>query len=418
MSGSSNLAPSSYVGPQGPLEWALCRHLIHLMIASKRIAIARGVDDGCVSEAEFILAPPRLWTLVRILIAPNLWVGESYAAGSWYLRKGSLTEFLDVIQREAPRAFQRYYEFTAALRGFRYYRGQYLLNVQYTRKVRQHYEVDATIYEMILDREMVYTCGFFETADQDLDVAQQNKLAVAIARLELPEGSAKVLDIGCGWGATARAIVRSHEHAEVCGLSISEGQIEWARERDCSVLSANQLRRIDYRAEDYVNHNVTQSYDAAIVIGMIEHVGLGGYETFFRRLYGFLKFGGTAVIHTIAAPTPGKPANPWIDKKIFTGGHAPSVSELVRAIERQPFQITGLYIYRSANYRRTIECWIHNFISNEPLLTRYMLRQGAAESEVEQFIRTWLFYLSGVRNMFSDGNRRSYQVVQVCIRKK
>lgn len=418
MSGLSNVAPSNYVGPQGPIERALCRRLYRLAIKSRRIAVAIDTEDKSVVEAEFILAPPRLWTFLRILVAPNLWVGQSYTAGSWYLKRGRLAEFLEIIRKEAPAPFRRYYEFMAALRGFRYYLSQYLLNVHYTRKVRRHYEVDANIYKLILDQEMIYTCAFFENAEKSLDAAQQRKLATSIARLELPKRSVRVLDIGCGWGATARAIVRSRENSEVCGLSLSEGQIEWARERDCAVLSPDQRRRIEYRVEDYVDHRGTELYDAVIVIGMIEHVGLGGYETFFHSLQSFLRPGGTAVIHTIASPMPSKPTNRWIDKYIFKGGYAPSVSELVRAIEREPFQITGLHLHGPNNYRRTIECWLDNFTTNETQIARYLYLEGHSERYVERFLRTWFFYLSGVRNMFSDGDPRSHQVVQACIRKK
>lgn len=387
------------------------------MIASKKISV---VIDGDTSpdDAEFILAPPGLWITIRILFAPNLWVGESFVDGSWYLQKGSLTEFLDVIRKEAPPLFRRYYEFAAALRGLRFYFSQYLFSGYYTRKVRQHYEVDSKIYEMILNSEMVYTCGFFEKTDQSLETAQQDKLAVAIARLELPQGPTRILDIGCGWGATARAIVRAHRNAEVCGLSISEGQIEWARKRDASVLATEQQRRIEYRVEDYVDHKRAGLYDAVVVIGMIEHVGLGGYETFFRALYDFLKRDGTAVIHTIVSPTPADPTNRWIDRYIFVGGYAPAVSELVRAIESQPFQVIGLYLHRPANYRRTIECWLDNFTSNEAAIKHRLEAEGEAEEEIDRFFRTWLFYLSGVRNMFSDADPRSHQVLQACIRKK
>jgi cyclopropane-fatty-acyl-phospholipid synthase len=280
-------APSNYVEPRGRLERALCRRLCRAMISSERIAVAIDSDDKAVAKAEFVLVPPRLWTLVRIFVTPTFWVGESYVTGSWYLRKGRLTDFLDVIRSEAPPVFRCYYEFVAGLRGVRHYLAQYLLNTHYTRKVRRHYEVDSKIYEMILDREMVYTCAFFEQASQSLDDAQQHKLAVAISRLQLSQGPVSVLDIGCGWGATARALVQSHPRAQVCGLSISKGQIAWAKNRDLAVLPSDQLCRIEYRVEDYVDHRETESYDAVVVIGMIEHVGLGGYDTFFRRVYDF-----------------------------------------------------------------------------------------------------------------------------------
>jgi cyclopropane-fatty-acyl-phospholipid synthase len=153
------------------------------------------------------------------------------------------------------------------------------------------------------------------------------------------------------------------------------------------------------------------------VIGMIEHVGLGGYDTFFDRVYKFLKPGGTALVHTIVSPMAADPTNRWIDRHIFTGGYSPSVSELVRAIERYPFRIAGLYLYRPRHYRRTIACWLENFKSNVGDLSHYLEQLGESEARADKFIRTWLFYLSGVRNMFSEDDPRSHQVIQVAIKK-
>jgi cyclopropane-fatty-acyl-phospholipid synthase len=418
MGRSFHLAPDNYVSPKNPIDRWLSEHICRLMISNARTAIATDSGNQNRNNAEFVLAPPRWWTALKMLIAPNLWVGESYAAGSWYLKKGSLTDFLEVTRAEAPPAFRNYFEFTAALRGFRYYLSQYILNKWYTRKVRKHYEIDSTIYEAILDNEMIYTCAFFDNAAQDLESAQQAKLSLAISRLGLPSGPAKVLDIGCGWGATARAIVRQNPNAEVCGLSISRSQIDWATARDSATLTMDQQRRIKYRVEDYVDHGAERAYDAIIVIGMIEHVGLGGYPTFFRNVHSFLKPGGTGVIHTIVSPTPAEPGNRWIDKHIFTGGYAPSISELVKAIEVQRFQITALHLHRPENYRRTIQCWLENFVANENIIAHHLRSEGESEPEIVRFIRIWHFYLSAVRNMFSDTNLRSHQVVQACIKKR
>jgi cyclopropane-fatty-acyl-phospholipid synthase len=402
------------------IEILICKLLLKVMIRSPRVRIAFNRDvDGSNGDAgfDFVLLPPRLWTTIKIMALPNLWVGESFIAGAWYLRKGDLSDFLETIRKDAPEGFERYYQFTAALRGLRYYLGQYLLNRYYTRKVKRHYDVDSRIYEMILDPEMLYTCAFFEDGNETLQAAQGKKLAAAISRMILAEGPAKVLDIGCGWGAMARAVVRRYPHAEVCGLSISKNQIDWAAKRDSQVLAADQLCRVEYRLEDYADHQRTNFYDGVSVIGMIEHVGLTGYDTFFGCVFRFLKPGGTALVHTIVSPTPANPTNRWIDRHIFTGGHTPSVSELTRAIERHPFQIEGLYIYRPRHYRRTIECWLQNFRSNVSCVSNYLRTLGESEAKIDKFIRIWLFYLSGVRNMFSEDDPRSHQIVQLSITK-
>jgi cyclopropane-fatty-acyl-phospholipid synthase len=198
---------------------------------------------------------------------------------------------------------------------------------------------------------MLYTCAFFADGATSLASAQQNKIATTIDRMSLLPGAKRVLDIGCGWGAMARALTRRYSDVEVCGLSISAGQIDWAKKKDREVLSVDQAHRIEYQLEDYVHHDGRGRYDGITVVGMIEHVGLGGYAEFFRKLHEFLKPGGSAVVHTIVSPLPAVPTNSWIDRHIFTGGYAPSISELVASVEQLPFHIVGIHVALPSHHR-------------------------------------------------------------------
>ncbi len=390
------------------------------MIRDRRIAIDFGqADPECArsDDAQFIVAPPPLWRSLRILLRPNFWTGETFINGDWYLKKGDLAEFLRIIRKQAPRLFAAYYEYLSSFRGLSYYLGQYTLNRYFTRKARKHYDIDALIYEMILDDEMFYTCAFFDDQHPTLAEAQQNKIATAIARMDLPVESPRVLDIGCGWGATERALVRRHPSAEICGLSISASQIEWAVQKDVRSLTPLQAARIEYRLQDYEHHERAGYYDSICVIGMIEHVGLGGYRAFFSQIERLLRPGGTALIHTIVCPVSASPTNRWIDKYIFTGGYAPSVAELVSAIESQPLRVSNIHLHGPANYRRTIEAWIRNLAANADRMRAYLKANNLSDGEAEKIMLTWQFYLSGVRNMFDEDEPRTHQVAQVCIKK-
>jgi cyclopropane-fatty-acyl-phospholipid synthase len=118
-------------------------------------------------------------------------------------------------------------------------------------------------------------------------------------------------------------------------LSISKNQLAWSKKRDGECLLPAQARRIEYRLEDYVDHERTNHYDAISVIGMIEHVGLGGYPELFSTIHRLLKPGAKALIHTIVSPLASVPSNRWIEKHIFSGGYAPSISELTREQRRR-----------------------------------------------------------------------------------
>ena len=65
--------------------------------------------------------------------------------------------------------------------------------------MRYHYDVSNDFYELWLDARMVYSCGYFETPETDLDTAQLRKLDYVCRKLRLKPGM-RLLDIGCGWG--------------------------------------------------------------------------------------------------------------------------------------------------------------------------------------------------------------------------
>lgn len=387
------------------------------MIADPRIDIDFEDTIALDSSSEIILAVPRLIPALKILIAPGLWVGESFVRGQWYLKKGRLTDFLEIILRNPPKKYGWLYSWMQTVKGLRYYSRQYVFNRYFTRKVRNHYDIDSHIYEMLLDDEMVYTCGFFDTAHDTLDKAQANKLRMTFERMHLSAEAPAILDIGCGWGAMERFIVRNHPSATVHGLSISGSQIEWARERDAVALSEVERERVAYFLRDYRLHTQLDCYDAICVIGMIEHVGLGGYGEFFDQLVKFLKPKGTVLLHSIIAPASGIPIHRWFDRHIFTGGYAPSLSDLLLAVESTPFRIEAIHIHPPANYRRTIEGWLINFSAQARRMASYLETQGASPEAAERAIRTWDFYLSGARNMFTHARAEAYQVAQLCMRK-
>ena len=68
--------------------------------------------------------------------------------------------------------------------------------------VRYHYDVSNDFYRLWLDRNMVYSCAYFETGEEDLYTAQEQKLDHLCRKLRLQPGE-KLLDIGCGGVASS-----------------------------------------------------------------------------------------------------------------------------------------------------------------------------------------------------------------------
>ena len=63
-----------------------------------------------------------------------------------------------------------------------------------------HYDQPIEFYRSFLDREMVYSCAYWDDGVEALDDAQSAKLDYTLRKLRLRPGE-RLLDIGCGWGA-------------------------------------------------------------------------------------------------------------------------------------------------------------------------------------------------------------------------
>ena len=65
----------------------------------------------------------------------------------------------------------------------------------------------------------------YDKESDSLEAAQQRKLEYHIQQA-CADGAARVLDIGCGWGALQKKLVQEHQVKVAVGLTLSENQAE------------------------------------------------------------------------------------------------------------------------------------------------------------------------------------------------
>lgn len=253
---------------------------------------------------------------------------------------------------------------------------------------KKHYDLGNDLYEKMLDRRMVYTCGHWEHAS-NLDQAQESKLDFVCRQLGLqPEMS--LLDIGCGWGSLARFAAEKYG-ARVVGITISREQAELAQ-RSCESLPV-EIRLQDYR-------DVTGTYDRVASLGMFEHVGYKNYSRFFQVARRVLRPGGLFYLSTIGANRSVRSTDPWIEKHIFPNSHLPSAAQMTKAME-------GLFVIENwqnwrADYDRTVQAWFQNFQEHwRTLQSRYG----------ERFYRMWKYYLMVAAACFRSGKSQVWQIL-------
>jgi cyclopropane-fatty-acyl-phospholipid synthase len=253
---------------------------------------------------------------------------------------------------------------------------------------RHHYDLGNDLFRCMLDRRMIYSCGYWADAGT-LDEAQEAKLDLVCRKLGL-EPAMRVLDIGCGWGGTA-AFAAERYGVSVVGTTVSEEQARHAREL-CRGLD------VEIRLEDY--RSLQGRFDRVLSIGMFEHVGYKNYGTFLRVVRDHLADDGLLLLHTIGGNRSVTKTGPWTERYIFPNSMLPSARQISAALEGR-FVIEDWHNF-GADYDRTLMAWHRNVEEHWSEL------QGRYD---ERFHRMWRFYLLSSAGGFRARKNQLWQLV-------
>jgi cyclopropane-fatty-acyl-phospholipid synthase len=360
------------------------------------MAAARELVEQLLRTADIRIDGSRPWDLrvhnerffARALAGGTLGIGEAYMDGWWDC------EALDQMTARAVAA-RLEERFTYSPRNLFAFALALLTNRQSLRRARRvgevHYDLGNDFFEAMLDPWMQYSCALFEKGD-GLAAAQRRKLELICERLQLRPGM-RLLDIGCGWGGLAKYAAENCGCA-VVGLTISRQQQQFAQSW-CRGLEV-QIELRDYR-------EVEGTFDRAVSIGMVEHVGFKNYRPYLQKIADSLGEEGLFLCHGIGNPVSGWQLDPWIRRYIFPNSILPSLARLTKAAE-------GLFLVEDVSnlgphYDPTLMAWAKNF---ERAWPRFAERYG------ERFRRMWRYYLLTCAGAF---RARSLQVYSILLRK-
>jgi cyclopropane-fatty-acyl-phospholipid synthase len=318
---------------------------------------------------------------------------ESYVAGQWStpdLR--ALLELL-IVNREALESVI-YGRWWGALA----YRLRHLLNRnsrQGSRKnIHAHYDLGNRFYQLWLDASMNYSSAWFDgDCSQSLVQAQEAKMRRALQECELQAG-ARVLEIGCGWGAIAECAARDFQ-AQLTGLTLSSEQLAWGQQR---LRSAGLSEQAELRMQDYRDIS-DPPFDAVISIEMFEAVGRAYWPVYFKTVHDRLKPGGRACIQSITIRDDlferYSRSSDFIQQYIFPGGMLPSPSQFRIHAEAAGLRVVNELAF-GLDYAETLKRWRDAFLRQEARV----LEQGFDT----RFLRLWEFYLAYCEAAFAAGS--------------
>jgi cyclopropane-fatty-acyl-phospholipid synthase len=325
----------------------------------------------------------------KLILDPELEFPEAYMRNEILIENGSLEEFLMSLIENLGRDEIT----TASYFSKKIYQGiRFISNFNLPGKARKnvehHYDIGGDkgekLYDIFLDtKHRQYSCAYWKENTKTLEEAQQNKIDHIIKKLNIKSGQ-KILEVGCGWGGMAFEIARQ-KGCEVKGISLSKNQINYCKEKAKELNLDNQ---VSFELADY--REVKGEYDRIYSVGMFEHVGKKFYNVFFKSINNLLKSDGLFLLHTIGVVDKPTPPNKFINKYIFPGGVCPTLSQIVKPIEK-----TGLIVADTEtlirHYDKTLLSWLNRFLEKKDLVK---------DMFDEKFVKMWSFYLASCAAAF------------------
>jgi len=264
--------------------------------------------------------------------------------------------------------------------------------------IAYHYDQPVAFYEPWLGRSFAYSCAYFRTPHDPLDVTQEQKLELICQKLRL-QPSERFLDIGCGWGSLViHAAAKHHAHAQ--GITLSQEQAETAKRR---IEEARLGQSCAVELRDYRRLNGdTRQFDKIASVGMFEHVGLKNLQQYFAIAYRLLRPGGAFLNHGIArsAVSPVREGS-FIDRYVIPEWHLVTLSEALSAAESQGLEVRDVENLRE-HYDLTLQRWVEGLRRNSDALLKHVSKAT---------YRIWLLYMAGSAAAFRRGDIAVYQVL-------
>ena len=189
----------------GIWQHALDRMLRSLIkLGYLRVVMPQGqtCDYGDPSSAPVTVRLLDAATIRHLVLNPELALGEAYMNGTLMIDEDDLHGLLAIVVHNVRHAdtnpvwWQKLTEKTRrALRRL----AQKNLLTRARRNVAHHYDLSGQLFDLFLDEDRQYSCGYYRAPDVSLEQAQADKKAHSARKL-LSRPGRSVLDSGGGWG--------------------------------------------------------------------------------------------------------------------------------------------------------------------------------------------------------------------------
>ncbi|HSP19168.1 MAG TPA: cyclopropane-fatty-acyl-phospholipid synthase family protein, partial [Myxococcaceae bacterium] len=257
---------------------------------------------------------------------------------------------------------------------------------------RQHYEVPAGFFELVLGRHLKYSAGLWKPGVETLDDAEAAMLDLTCRRADLGDGQT-VLELGCGWGSLSLWMAARYPASRIVAVSNSQGQGAYIRAR----AAERGLANLEVRTADMNQFTPGDGaqFDRIVSVEMFEH--MRNWPELLRRVGGWLAPGGRLFVHVFAHRRFAYPFEvdgdgDWMARHFFTGGIMPA-HDLIGRIPG-PLEVEESWLVPGTHYARTAEAWLERLEAHRGAALALLRRDLPAGQAKLQLARWRLFFLA------------------------
>jgi cyclopropane-fatty-acyl-phospholipid synthase len=270
--------------------------------------------------------------------------------------------------------------------------------------IAHHYDLSNDFYELLLDPQMAYSCGYWTREpgpDYGLEQAQRDKLDTICRKLALRPGM-RLLDVGCGWASLLIHAV-THYGVSAVGVTLSAQQRDHGMAR---VAERGLSDRVEIRLQDYREIS-DRPFDAVSSIEMGEHVGQNNYPVYSAALHELLLPRGRLLLQQMSRGASGGNSAPgggaFMERYVAPDMYMRPLGSTLDFLEDAGLEVVDVHSLRE-HYVSTVLPWLET------------LRARRAEVVAligEEQYRIWVLYLAGAALAFRENRMGVHQILMV-----
>ena len=270
---------------------------------------------------------------------------------------------------------------------------------------RQHYEMPAKMFELILGPRMKYSCCFYPTQADSLTQAEEAMLKLTCQRAEVSDGMS-ILELGCGWGSLTLWLAENFPNARIVAVSNSASQKAYIEQQ----IKNRGLRHITVQTQNLIDFSAQEKFDRVISIEMFEH--MRNYHLLLKRIAGWLKPEGKLFVHIFCNRVfsylfETNTKSDWMARHFFTGGIMPSQD--IFSHFKDHLHVSAEWDVNGKHYAKTCEEWIANQDQNR-LQILDILHECLPNKMAALQYRRWRIFFMACAELFNFSDGQEWKV--------